>query len=104
MAVIQLAGLLHHEQTPCLSFSVQTLPQRLQCPCGAGAGDDVTIRLAPFELICPVRASVQVRALPYSVVKVLFVFTSLIIEQKVIKLYLRKQLHPPPSPPEEGVF
>jgi len=74
VAVIQLAGLLHHEQTPCLSFRVQTRLQWLQCPCGAfwsGFAITLEIILSPFQK----RASVHVRdwSLLYSVFKVLFV-------------------------------
>jgi len=36
----------HHWQMPCLSFRVQTLPHRLQCPWGAGAGDITAVTIA----------------------------------------------------------
>jgi len=52
VAVIQLAGLLHHEQMPCLSFSVQTRLQWLQCPCGlswSGLAITLELILTPFQ-------------------------------------------------------
>ena len=72
--VWQVADFLHHWQTPCLSFSVQTLPHRLQCPCGAGDVIAIVIRLTPFELICPGEASVQVGHSTIQLLRCVFVF------------------------------
>ena len=70
----QLEERLHHWQMPCLSFSVQTLPHRLQCPCGAGDVTAVVIRLTPFELICPGEASVQVGLSTIQLLRCVFMF------------------------------
>ena|SRR3972149_4106285 len=55
---------------PCLPFSVQTLPHRLQCPCGAGAGDVTAVTIAyPLS-----ESKRSVLSFLYSIVKVRFGF------------------------------